>query len=126
MSEVANSIKKLRQEKQMSQEQLAEQLHVTRQAVSNWENGKTQPDVDTLMQLASVFDVSVERIIYGKGKPHFHFAIKIDPQKGIQDAVSIGAILAVVISYVKWGSIGWAILHGLLNWFYVLYYIIKY
>ena len=126
MSEVANSINKLRLEKQLSQEQLAEQLHVTRQAVSNWENGKTQPDVDTLMQLASVFDVSVERIIYGKGKPHFHFAIKIDPQKGIQDAVSIGAILAVVISYVKWGSIGWAILHGLLNWFYVLYYIIKY
>ena len=39
MSEVANSIKKLRQEKRLSQEQLAEQLHVTRQAVSNWENG---------------------------------------------------------------------------------------
>lgn len=126
MSEVANSIKKLRQERQLSQEQLAEQLHVTRQAVSNWENGKTQPDIDTLTQLASIFDVSVERIIYGKGKPHFHFAIKIDPQKGVQDAVSIGAILAVVISYVKWESIGWAILHGILNWFYVLYYIIKY
>lgn len=126
MSEVANSIKKLRQEKQLSQEQLAEQLHVTRQAVSNWENGKTQPDVDTLTQLASVFDVSVERIIYGKGKPRFHFAIKIDPQKGIQDGVNLGVILAVVISYAKWGSIGWAILHGILNWFYVLYYIIKY
>ena len=126
MSEVANSIKKLRQEKQLSQEQLAEQLHVTRQAVSNWENGKTQPDVDTLTQLASAFDVSVERIIYGKGKPHFHFAIKIDPQQGIQNAVNTGAILAVVISYVKWRSIGWAILHGLLGWIYVLYYIIKY
>ncbi len=126
MSEVANSIKKLRQEKQLSQEQLAEQLHVTRQAVSNWETGKTQPDIDTLTQLASIFDVSVERIIYGKGKPRFHFAIKIDPREGVQDAVSIGAILAIVISYVKWESIGWAILHGLLNWFYVLYYIIKY
>ena len=126
MNEVANSIKKLRQEKQLSQEQLAEQLHVTRQAVSNWENGKTQPDVDTLTQLASIFDVSIERIIYGKGTPRLHFAIKIDPQKSVQDAVSIGAILAVVISYVKWESIGRAILHGILNWFYVLYYIIKF
>ena len=126
MSEVANSIKKLRQERHLSQEQLAEQLHVTRQAVSNWENGKTQPDIDTLTQLASVFDVSVERVIYGKEKSHFHFAVNIDPPKGVQDAVSIGAILAVVISYVKWESIGWAILHGLLNWAYVLYYIIKY
>ena len=126
MSEVANSIKKLRQERHLSQEQLAEQLHVTRQAVSNWENGKTQPDIDTLTQLASVFDVSVERVIYGKEKSHFHFAVNIDPSKGVQDAVSIGAILAVVISYVKWESIGWAILHGLLNWAYVIYYIIKY
>lgn len=126
MSEVAKNIKKLRQEKQLSQEQLAEQLHVTRQAISNWENGKTQPDVDTLTQIADVFDVSVERIIYGKGKPQFHFAVKIDPKKGAQDAVSMGAILATVISYVKWGSIGWAFLHGMLNWIYVLYYIIKY
>lgn len=126
MSEVANSIKRLRQEKRLSQEQLAEQLHVTRQAISNWENGKTQPDVDTLTQLASVFDVSVERIIYGREKPHFHFAVNIDPQKSVQDVINIGAILAVVISYVKWRSIGWAILHGILNWAHVLYYIIKY
>ncbi len=126
MSEVANSIKRLRQQKRLSQEQLAEQLYVTRQAISNWENGKTQPDVDTLTQLASVFDVSVERIIYGREKPHFHFAVNIDPQKSVQDVINIGAILAVVISYVKWRSIGWAILHGLLNWAYVLYYIIKY
>ena len=122
MSEVANSIKKLRQEKQLSQEQLAEQLHVTRQAVSNWENGKTQPDIDTLTQLATVFDVSVERIIYGKAKPRFHFAVKFVPQ----EAVNIGMVLAMILSYAKWGHIGWAILHGALNWIYVLYYIIKY
>jgi len=126
MSEVANSIKKLRQENQLSQEQLAEQLHVTRQAVSNWENGRTQPDIDTLTQLAGVFDVSIERLIYGKGKPYFHFAINFNPQKGIQDCVSLGSIIAAVISYAKWGSVGWAILHGMLNWFYVIYYVIRY
>lgn len=121
MNQVANSIKKLRKEKNLSQEQLAEQLHVTRQAVSNWENEKTQPDVDTLTQLADVFDVSVERIIYGKAKKHWHFAVNFVPQ----ECISLGAILAAVISYVEWRSIGWAILHGLLNWFYVIYYIIK-
>ena len=126
MSEVANSIKELRKEKQLSQEQLAELLHVTRQAVSNWENGKTQPDIDTLTEMASVFDVSIERIIYGKAKPYIHFAIKFEPQKTVQDCVNLGAIIAAVISYVKWGSIGWAILHGSLNWAYVLYYIIRY
>jgi len=126
MNEVANSIKKLRKEKKLSQEQLAEQLHVTRQAVSNWETGKTQPDIDTLTQLAGIFDVSLERMIYGKEKKKFHFAVNIGPAEGVQGGVSLGAILAVVISYTKWGSIGWAILHGILNWFYVLYYIIRY
>ena len=126
MQQVSTSIKKLRQEKNMSQEQLAEQLNVTCQAVSNWENGKTQPDIDTLTQLAAVFDVSVERIIYGKAKKQFHFAVKVEPQKAVDCGVGVGAALAVVLSYLKWGSIGWAILHGLLNWIYVLYYIIKY
>jgi len=40
--------------------------------------------------------------------------------------VTLGAVLAVVISYVHWGSIPWAILHGILGWFYVIYYVIKY
>lgn len=126
MNAVNTSIKDLRKKKNMTQDELAEKLNVTRQAVSNWENGKTQPDIETLTQLAEVFDVSVERIIYGKEKPRWHFAINFDPQKGVQDCVNVGVILAVVISYVKWGSIGWAILHGFLNWGYVIYYLIKY
>ena len=40
---LADNLKKIRNDNKLSQEQLAEQLHVTRQAVSNWENGKTQP-----------------------------------------------------------------------------------
>ena len=122
MNEVKTSIKQLRQDKGISQEQLAEQLHVTRQAVSNWENGKTQPDIETLTQIAEFFDVSVERLIYGKEKPQWHFSVQAHPEK----AIELGMILAAVISYVEWRSIGWAILHGLLNWAYVLYYIIRY
>jgi len=40
--------------------------------------------------------------------------------------ISFGAALAMVISYVKWQSILWAIIHGCLGWIYVIYYIIKY
>ena len=39
---------------------------------------------------------------------------------------SFGSALAMVISYTAWKSIGWAILHGVLGWFYVIYYAIKY
>ena len=38
--------------------------------------------------------------------------------------IGFGAALAMVISYVNWGSIGWAILHGILGWIYVIYYLI--
>ena len=123
MNMVSDSIKKLRKEKKLTQDQLAEQLHVTRQAVSNWEMGKTQPDVETLTQLAKIFGVSVERIIYGKEKKNWHLDIKIlSPENGL----GMGAVLAMIISYTKWQSIGWAILHGALNWAYVIYYAIRY
>ena len=37
---------------------------------------------------------------------------------------AFGASLAMVISYVNWGSVWWAILHGVLNWIYVIYFLI--
>lgn len=47
----------------MSQDALAEKLNVTRQAISNWENSKTQPDADTLKNLGIIFNVTVDEII---------------------------------------------------------------
>jgi cell division septal protein FtsQ len=35
---------------------------------------------------------------------------------------NLGVAIAVVLSYVKWHSIGWAILHGIFGWFYVVYF----
>ena len=125
-NQVSKSIKDLRKEKNLTQDQLAEALHVTRQAVSNWENGKTEPDVETLSQLAAFFGVDIERIIYGKSKNSRNISINIGPQKAAESGVGLGTIIAVVISYAKWKSIGWAIFHGLLNWAYVIYYVIKY
>ena len=43
-----------------------------------------------------------------------------------QVGISFGSALAMVISYVNWHSIGWAIIHGLLSWIYVIYYFIVY
>jgi len=135
MNKVNTMIKVLRTEQRLSQEQLAEQLNVTRQAVSNWETGKTQPDIETLTQLAEYFDVSVEQLIYGKTYSkdtgeikrtwnwgRLHLSLTYYPEK----MVMWGMILATVVSYVNWRSIGWALLHGVLNWAYIIYYIIRY
>ena len=64
MSEIAKNIRKLRKKKEMTQEELAEKLFVTRQAVSNWETGKNQPDVEMLMNMAGVLEVDVKELLY--------------------------------------------------------------
>lgn len=46
--------------------------------------------------------------------------------KSIKSGITFGSALAMVISYVNWHSVGWAIIHGLMSWVYVIYYLIKY
>ncbi len=47
-------------------------------------------------------------------------------RKTVNNGITFGSALAMVISYTAWKSIGWAIVHGLLSWAYVIYYIIRY
>lgn len=53
----------MRNEKKLSQEQLAEKLNVTRQTISNWENGKFYPDIDSLVNLSKYFNVSLDDLL---------------------------------------------------------------
>lgn len=63
---VAINIKRIRDSKGISQENMAQALCVTTQVVSNWENGETQVDIDTLMSIAKFLKVEVSEIIYGE------------------------------------------------------------
>ena len=56
MNTVSKSIKRLRLQNNMTQDQLAEKMYVTRQTISNWETEKAQPDLETLTSLAEVFN----------------------------------------------------------------------
>ena len=64
---IGGNLKKLRVAQGLTQDQLAEKLHVTRQAVSAWETGKNQPDVETLTALAEALGADVRELIYGPG-----------------------------------------------------------
>ena len=59
---IGQSIKKLRKERNLTQEELAEQLNVTAQAVSKWENETGLPDISQVVPLASVFGVSTDAL----------------------------------------------------------------
>lgn len=59
MAKVSKNIKKYRKEKNITQDMLAEQLNVTRQAISNWENDKSQPDIESLKSMADFMHVEI-------------------------------------------------------------------
>lgn len=63
--ELGNQIKKYRSELQISQEQLADRIYVSRQTISNWENEKSYPDVNSLILLSEVFQTSIDKLIKG-------------------------------------------------------------
>ena len=61
--ETKDVLQRLRTEKKMTQDELAEKVFVTRQAVSRWEKGETTPNVETLKLLSGVFDVSINTLL---------------------------------------------------------------
>lgn len=61
--EIRDILKELREKQHLTQEQLAERVRVTRQAVSRWETGETQPNTDTLKLLSQEFDVSINTLL---------------------------------------------------------------
>lgn len=63
MMETKDIILELRTKSGLSQEELAQKIMVTRQAISRWENGDTVPNTDTLKLLSSVFDVSINTLL---------------------------------------------------------------
>ncbi len=61
--EIRDALRNLRMQHGLTQEQMAERAMVTRQAVSRWETGETQPNTDTLQILSRVFDVSINTLL---------------------------------------------------------------
>ena len=61
--EMQEMLKKLRENNNLTQEQMAERLMVTRQAISRWENGETQPNTETLKLLSREFNVSINTLL---------------------------------------------------------------
>ena len=62
---LGKQIKLHRQEAQLSQEELANRVYVSRQTISNWENDKSYPDVNSLVLLSEIFQTSLDNLIKG-------------------------------------------------------------
>ncbi|KRL00800.1 helix-turn-helix transcriptional regulator [Liquorilactobacillus capillatus] len=79
-----NQLKKYRKKAQMSQEDLATKLHISRQAISRWEAGDATPDLSNLIKLAELFNCSLDNLVLGLEQPD-NSTEKIDPNEFIFD-----------------------------------------
>ncbi|MFQ7317465.1 helix-turn-helix transcriptional regulator [Massilimicrobiota timonensis] len=62
---IADQIKSARIQKEYTQEQSAENLMVSRQTISNWENGKSLPDIVSIIRMSDLYDVSLDELLKG-------------------------------------------------------------
>lgn len=68
-------IKELREELKLTQKELAEKLNNVQRNVSNWENGSSEPDLETIVKLAEIFNVSIDEL-FGKEIHHGNSGIE--------------------------------------------------
>ena len=69
MKDIGKNIKYIRQQKGMTQDDLAEALFVSRQTISNYENGRSRPDVDMIIKMAEIFETDANAVLYGPPVP---------------------------------------------------------
>lgn len=94
MRDIGRNIKELRRAQKLTQEELAERLHVTRQTVSNYENGRTRPDIDMLLDIAAALDTDANALLYGTPQ------MEDRRREWRKFAVAIGMFLIVYVSYL--------------------------
>ncbi len=68
LQKIGTFLKTLRKEQNLTQEQLAETLNVSRRTVSRWETGSNMPDLDLLMEMADLYQVDLRELLNGERK----------------------------------------------------------
>ena len=126
--DIGSKIKSLRLSKSMTQEQLAKALHVSAQAVSKWENGKSYPDIHSLLLLSALFDVSLDQLIKGDletMKQEVNAAeVKAMNRDAIIYTVLLAATIILPVPLIKWFDL-YGFIPELLLWGSAMYFALR-
>lgn len=123
--ELGKQIKKHRQEVQLSQEKLADRVYVSRQTISNWENDKSYPDVNSLVLLSEIFQISLDNLIKGdievmKDVIQKEEIVKMNRYGKIYTIMLIVTVVSAVPLFMwlgVWSFIPWGIIWALSMYF---------
>ncbi len=119
--EIGNQIKKNRNKLKWSQEMLAEKAYVSRQTISNWENGKSYPDIHSLLILGNLFNISLDELVKGDVETMKNEINKSEVKKFNSMAWLFAVLLILMIvtplplvKYLGWaGGVIWAVIAAL-------------
>jgi len=100
MQNIAYNIRTLRKERGLTQEYLAVQLHVTRQAVSSWERGNSCPDFDMLKRLGELLNASPEELLYGTTAEKLRKPRKVGYDKAVFASLLLGTLCFLCLEYI--------------------------
>lgn len=106
---LGDNIKQYRKKYQLSQDELAEKLGVTRQSISLWETGQTQPSLENIVALAKLFQISTDTLLIGGEdeptgvrEPADEEGKKMNKKYILPLSIGLGVIVGLLISLLPW------------------------
>lgn len=104
--EIGKQIQKIRKENNLSQEQFGKRFHVTRQTVSNWENEKSYPDLQTLISISDGFDVSLDKLLKDTPKMVEDFDSAVAGRRRTKRTIII-LVALIILTPILWFAQFW-------------------
>lgn len=100
--EIERKLKDARLSAGLTQEQLAEQIMVSRQTISNWENGKSLPDIVSIIKLSDLYQISLDELLKGDPKMKEKIENDVNVMKGNKRFILTTGIIifTVVVVYI--------------------------
>lgn len=92
---IGDKLKEARLKKNMTQEEVAEKIFVSRQSISNWENNKTYPDIGNVIALSDLYEISLDELLKGSDSFMKHLEESTDLVKSNKKLIGI-IILALI------------------------------
>lgn len=96
---IGDQLKKARMDNNLTQEEVAEKIFVSRQSISNWENNKTYPDIGNVIALSDLYEISLDELLKGSDNFMKHLEESTDIVKSNKKlmALIILALIAMIV-----------------------------
>lgn len=94
---IGDKLKRARMDKNLTQEEVAEKIFVSRQSISNWENNKTYPDIGNVIALSDLYQISLDELLKGSDNFMEHLEESTDLVKSNKKLMALIVLTLIVM-----------------------------